>query len=372
MNTMKSPSLSVIKREEDFIAIKNDWESIYNTNEYSIFSSYVWSFNYWKNIHRGKKLNIIIIKNNLGEIVCIFPLVRKQYLFWTVFGFISNVDSDKNDILIKSGYEDYSFSLLEDFLDRNFFLLKNLTKESVFYKSIFRLDGKQKSYFQKDNISPYIDINSNWDDFKKNIKKKLFNDSKRQWKKLAEIGSLKIERATNKSEIKSFIDCLDQFKNDRAYNSLIAKNIFSKRGMKKFICDISEQFLKTNNLSLIVLKMSNLVLAVHLAFFHNNQYLYYLPSFNSEYKKYSPGRLLLEKSIEYAIDRKYKKFDFLNGDEAYKYNYSNNVTEIYNYSNLNMNFVGRSLDFCINTAYPFLAEIKILRKIRHFFKIILK
>ena len=139
MNTMKSPSLSVIKREEDFIAIKNDWESIYNTNEYSIFSSYVWSFNYWKNIHRGKKLNIIIIKNNLGEIVCIFPLVRKQYLFWTVFGFISNVDSDKNDILIKSGYEDYSFSLLEDFLDRNFFLLKNLTKESVFYKSIFRL-----------------------------------------------------------------------------------------------------------------------------------------------------------------------------------------------------------------------------------------
>ena len=62
-----------------------------------------------------------------------------------------------------------------------------------------------------------------------------------------------------------------------------------------------------------------------MAFYHNNQYLYYLPSFNSEYKKYSPGRLLLEKSIEYAIDRKFKKFDFLNGNESYKYNYSNDI-----------------------------------------------
>ena len=367
---MKSLSLSVIDKEEDFIAIKNDWESIYNNNEYSIFSSYVWSFNYWKNIHRGKKLNIIIIKNNLGEIVGIFPLVRKQYLFWTVFEFISNVDSDKNDILIKPGYEDSSFNLLRNFFERNFFILKNLTKESIFYNSIIRLGNKQKSYIRKGNISPYIDINFNWDDFKKNIKKKLINDSNRQWRKLSEIGLLKIEKATKKSEIKLLIDCLDNFKNDRAYKSLIAKNILSKRGMKKFLNDISEQFLKTNNLSLIALKMSNSVLAVHLAFYHNNQYLYYLPSFNSEYKKYSPGRLLLEKSIEYAIDRKFKKFDFLNGNESYKYNYSNDVTEIYNYSNLKMNFVGRLIEFFINTVYPFLAEIKILRKIRHFLKII--
>ena len=43
-----------------------------------------------------------------------------------------------------------------------------------------------------------------------------------------------------------------------------------------------------------------------------------MPTFATEWKSYSPGRLLLEYLIQWSIEQRLKVFDFTVGDEEYK------------------------------------------------------
>ena len=71
-----------------------------------------------------------------------------------------------------------------------------------------------------------------------------------------------------------------------------------------------------------VLKLDDIVLASHWGAFDENSFYYLMPTFNQEWNRYSPGRLLLENLIEWSIGKGLKVFDFTVGGEQYKKEYS--------------------------------------------------
>ena len=87
--------------------------------------------------------------------------------------------------------------------------------------------------------------------------------------------------------------------------------------------------LQARNLVLVSsLSAGGNVIAVHLGASHEGSLYWWIPSYGPEFGKFSPGRLLLESLIKASFERGDKEFDFLIGDEAYKWNYATHTRVI--------------------------------------------
>lgn len=65
--------------------------------------------------------------------------------------------------------------------------------------------------------------------------------------------------------------------------------------------------------------------AVHLGVLHEGRFSSWIPAYDAELQKYSPGRLLQHGMMEDGLRRGDREFDFLIGDEPYKYLYATHV-----------------------------------------------
>ncbi|HEY1086770.1 MAG TPA: GNAT family N-acetyltransferase, partial [Archangium sp.] len=64
------------------------------------------------------------------------------------------------------------------------------------------------------------------------------------------------------------------------------------------------------------------LLAVHFASWHDRRTTWWVPAYDPEWSKFSPGRILLEDLMKASFERKDREFDFLIGAEGYKFMYA--------------------------------------------------
>lgn len=70
------------------------------------------------------------------------------------------------------------------------------------------------------------------------------------------------------------------------------------------------------------LSAGDTLLAVHLGGLADNRHSWWVPAYDVAHAKYSPGRLLLEDILQASHALGHAEFDFLIGDEAYKFHYA--------------------------------------------------
>ena len=70
------------------------------------------------------------------------------------------------------------------------------------------------------------------------------------------------------------------------------------------------------------------ILAVHIGLIWQRRFYWYIPAYDPAHARLSPGRLLLERLLEDSHSRGHHEFDFLLGDEAYKWNYATHTRVI--------------------------------------------
>jgi CelD/BcsL family acetyltransferase involved in cellulose biosynthesis len=68
--------------------------------------------------------------------------------------------------------------------------------------------------------------------------------------------------------------------------------------------------------------------AIHFGFTFRERYYYYIPSFSMKFQAYSPGRILMLRSMERAFKDGLTEFDFLRGDEPYKFDWANGARRL--------------------------------------------
>ncbi len=64
------------------------------------------------------------------------------------------------------------------------------------------------------------------------------------------------------------------------------------------------------------------LVASHLGSLHDGRFTWWVPSYDPAFATWSPGRLLLEDALRESQARGHAEFDFLIGDEKYKYHYA--------------------------------------------------
>ena len=163
-------------------------------------------------------------------------------------------------------------------------------------------------------------------------KKKLAQDSRRQLKRLAELGEVRFATADLPEEATRFTKAMIVQKR-RRYAETGVFDIFSMPGHDEFYLRMSQQWCGPQNsprVHISAMMLDDTILATHWGLQWRHSFNYLMPAHEGgALQKYSSGRLLLEWLISQVLDNDCTCFDFTVGAEGYKADWCNAELPLY-------------------------------------------
>lgn len=310
------------------------------------FNQYHWN-KLWYEIVIGKNQKIIIIviiKND--QVIAILPLIEKKIIFNYLENF-GSISADYCPILI-----DLSSKNIDEIIYLVINKIKSLNQNFINIEKIpFSLfecikSNELKKKFIYEDLNTYLfdyKIDNSKDFNKKKHKNNL--DVYRQIRRLKKIGLLEFKVFEKKNEnFKDIIKKMISFKS-AMYKKTNKRNIFKNNNYINFYKKLfSDKNIIETHIS--CLYHSGKIISVHLGFHYKNTFFYIMPSYDQDYSKYSPGKILLHYLLEHCEKKNIRYFDFTVGNEDYKKIWSNKFFKLYNLKKT-LNFRGTIIKFCL-------------------------
>ncbi len=170
-----------------------------------------------------------------------------------------------------------------------------------------------------------------WPDFQafaqasSDINSRAFNKrNQKKWQKITqELGASRYDYEVDASMTQALLAQLIEWKS-KQYARTGLMNAFANSKTRLFF----ELLLDKKILHISGLFAGEKALALHAGFVDEGRFYMVLPAYDIQYQQYSPGQLLLEAMMESSHRAGHNEFDFLLGDEEYKFYYANRVRVI--------------------------------------------
>lgn len=309
------------------------WQNFEVNANLLVFQSYEWQKYWYEQIgHPEYDISICVtVVSFNNQVRAIFPLGIKKAYGARVLEFMGSDQADYSAPLIANDISAVEFTkiwiqVLEIIPPHDVVYFRNIPK------SIQGVDNflLQNIDAQKVGSSFSATLPNSVDSYFLTLSKRMLKDNKRMVRKLSKMGKLKFLVLNNDKDFNRILEITINQKSDRhAFTG--SRNIFHNKSVKSFFNNIYILNSDGFNVHLSVLMLNDEILATHLGFWHKHRFYYLVPTFNQDdkWKKFSLGRIHLEKLIEWAINNKVSSFDFTIGAETYKNIWCNNEMNIY-------------------------------------------
>ena len=303
------------------------WKSFEKDSHYFIFQKFDFIKDY--TINNNSEFYFVVLYFE-KKVIGVLPLEVKKKFSFKILCWVGSREFDYCGPLIsdfdKIGIKQKDFKSI--WLD----ILKKIGKFDVIY-----LDKqKEKFDFVLNPFSKYlntdfhsftysIDLPKNIDDYFERIEDKKFKgEFLRTEKKLFSEHKVELKNIPNEDNSLKPRDIIKQKISNLKKNN---KKHFLDNG----IINKYEKFYENHKdiVKISTLKLNDNLVAANLGFNYKKTFYYYMPTiYNTNFKKYSPGKVIISFLIRYAISEKLKNFDFGLGDEKYKKYWSNKTDKL--------------------------------------------
>ncbi len=165
---------------------------------------------------------------------------------------------------------------------------------------------------------PFVTLPSTWDEFAKRLGKKLRSNigyyERLTQKTFAQVSITTADANTLHDGLIALFDLHQQ-----RWNARWLPGVLGNKRVQAFHRDVAARFLANGWLRLHLLHLDGVCHAALYCFATGNRTYYYLGGFSPELAKYSLGTILTAHAIRTAISEGHSEFDFLRGNEPYKY-----------------------------------------------------
>ena len=341
INSMNTVSIKRIT-DEEFSAMQDGWNELLErsaTNE--VFLSWEWMFSWWSAFKDdGKKLFILAGKDSRGNLVGIAPFYIERRAYFgvknqNIVGFCSSFDTapDHLDILCDKEFSHHFPSMVFTYLQKHNAEWDEIRFEGIKDNSVIKnylMQNRERLHHliiecDPQSGCPYLSINQSFEEYLNSFSRKTRNTLSRKKRLL-------LEKEQYEYRIVSS-NALDLEKNMRELFSLHAerakrKNFATAFGGEKvyrFHEGLIAYLLKEDKIVISSLSKGSVSLTFYYCIKHNNKYYYYQTGISERGEEKSAGTVLLSLMIERAFKEGCTEFDFLRGDEKYKYFWTNNT-----------------------------------------------
>ncbi len=332
--------------EKEFLGVRHEWNSLLEksvTNE--VFLLWEWIYAWWDGFKDGdKELYILIGENSQGKMVGIAPFYKENKATWRTinrgilkFCSSSDISPDHLDIICGEEYSDLFLESILEHLKRNgkdwTVIRLDGVGENSFVRKYFKTNREDIKGFLVNSIldseCPYLALETGFGEYLKSFpRKKRYNLLRERRKLLGEEG-IKLKSIHLAGELDKDIENLFLLHAQRAERKGI-KTTFCGDKIYNFHKTFITSLLKEDKIIVLSIHEDAIPLASSYCIKHNNKYYYYQTGISERGEEKSAGTVLLSLLIERAFKEGCLEFDFLRGDEKYKYFWTKHTR--FNYS----------------------------------------
>lgn len=317
-----------IKIHETFESATDIWNTILSRiPKHSIFQTIEWQKTWFSIFNKHNDLNILEISNN-SEVIGIAPFMLNQDKRLTLIG--SKDVYDYQDFLVVPNNESEFFNEIGEYFKKMNYTsieINSLPENSTTIHFMETLAGSNHWDFEKssEDVCPLLELPQDWESYFAILKKKDRHELRRKFRRLDDQTDHSIQQLTRSEDIANSMD--DFF-------SLMSKSGHHKADfltpiMKVYFEKLCVELSKENWTRLYFMEIDNKKVSACIAFDYNNIRYLYNSGFDPDYQHLSCGLLLNATSLKDSIEYKFDRFDFLRGDESYKYHLGAQDTTIY-------------------------------------------
>lgn len=328
-------NITLYTDETLFADLSDEWNGLLNDSlADKVFLTRDWQQTWWEAYHPGRIWALAIRDEESGRLEGLAPWFLAIDPDGTrILREIGCVDvTDYLELIARRGIEDAVFETIADFLaaHKNEFdeiRLCNVPAASLTLSSFpTALESREfRSHIQLQEVCPVVDLPEKWQDYVASLDKKNRHELRR-----------KIRRATG--HVAWYIvgpehdldEELERFLRLMAASAPEKASFLEDPENERFFHLMVPRMAQHGWLQLAFLTVNGDAAAAYLNFDYGNRILVYNSGHDAgEYGNLSPGIVLLARLIELAIDQRREAFDFLRGDEAYKYDLGGLNTHVY-------------------------------------------
>jgi hypothetical protein len=275
-----------------------------------------WLQTWWDELGSEFNLELLAIYKD-NRIIGIAPLKVKEKIS-SIIG--SSDVSDYVDFIVLSGQEDIFCSCLLEYLskkDISYLDLYHVRPESTIFRFLIKEAEKQgcKVSCHQDDVSLELNLPTCWDDYLTYLSGKQRHEIRRKMRRIQEAGSIKYHTINGVDQINNFMPTFFwMFSESRA-----DKKRFLTISRESFFRTMIANMAREGYLKMGLLELNNKPVALVLYFDYNNKIYLYNSGYDPHYKSLSVGLITKLFCIKDSIEKNKVIFDFLKGNEDYKY-----------------------------------------------------
>jgi CelD/BcsL family acetyltransferase involved in cellulose biosynthesis len=319
---------------DGFAALADEWNPLVQRTRFdNFFSTYEWQTTWWEYLGQGDLWILAFRRADTGALVGIAPLYIVLRTEGPTAGkrevhFVGCIEvSDYLDLIVEPGWEAaVAADLLAwlasdaapawDILD-----LCNLPEESLTHHLLPTLTaayGWPTQVFQEDT-APQFKLPLHFDDYlQEQVDKKQRHEIRRKQRRVereAQVQFMMVDRThALEAEVDDFVALQRASRADKAD--------FMTPAMRRFFLGVARRMLDVDRLRLFFLTIDGEKAATLYAFEYGRRFWLYNSGYDpAAHAQFSPGWVLLAYAIQYAIAAGCREFDFMQGDEEYKYRF---------------------------------------------------
>jgi len=360
-------NVELISDFDSFLQLEEEWNSLLEkTSTNTVFLRHEWFKCWWKAYGVGKKLCILLIKQE-DKLIGISPLMisRDHFRGFPVrkIGFIENNETARSDFITLYDQSRIIEETITYLIQKRALwdvLIFNKIPMDTDTPKVLQTACRKKgvSFLRRPSLhSPFLRIDTDWDTFYKNtsqkFKKKLRYNNNRL-KKLGNISIEKLSQAINAEACLADVFAIGQ----KSWISKIGKSISSNRETKLFFSELAHTASTRGWLSIWLMKAGDKPVAFEYHLEYNNNVHALRSEFNNEYSAYSPGSVLHSHIVKYIFLNRFKEYDMGGSADTYKKRWTPSVRQHCNILAFNKGFYPQFLRFLEDKLIPSLKQTK--------------
>jgi CelD/BcsL family acetyltransferase involved in cellulose biosynthesis len=331
-----------IERFSDFDSLQKyskEWnELLFRSDINSPFLSFDWFYSWWQSFSRGFSLEILVCRDNRGNLCGIAPLMLDNKSLRFIAG---REVTDYCDFISTKEHRLFFFEELLTYIKANYRELHDLDLINIRWGSptlslLPGLAGKYGFSFHLEEAepAPVLELPSTYDEYILGLSRKNRHELRRKLRKMYSLEDIRTEKVTDVKRLGSLVD---EFIRLHKKSSPEKRNFWEKPGMRDFFSRIVYRFSLKDWVELNILYSRDKIPAALLSFIYADKIYFYNIAYSRAFSKYSPGIYLFNDSIKRAITENKRAVDFLRGREKYKFSFGAKECKIHN---LKLTFTG--------------------------------
>lgn len=293
----------------------------------SVFMTWQWQAAWLRAFGGGRPLQVLAGSDATESLVALLPLHEAEPGLWRIVG---GVDvSDYLDLIAVAGREEEVWDALLQHraADRSAWHLRGIRAESP---TAQRVPGLAPAHglsaaVEREERCPVLRLPGSWDAYLATLSGKDRHELRRKMRKLeAELPDVRVASVTGGP---AWDDALSRFLRLHRL-SRTGKSKFMDEAMERFFRDALGALAGAGWVRLWFLESAGAPVASFICTEYGPSVGLYNSGFDPVYARLAPGIVLLGHVIRDAIERRFPVFDFLRGEEPYKYAFGPAPTDL--------------------------------------------